>query len=124
MPGVVIDQQPPPAPRVIGPKTKSITRPSKPLPQYLLDESKLTPKEDFDPKKHLDIQAPEKMLMMKDIGLEGHGISTHAVAGPFKLFSDDAIRQFRREIFSEEVLRDCQFASTFNKHMIRAMGPV
>ena len=122
MPGVIVDQ-PPRAPRVIGPKTKTITRPATPLPQYLSDQAKLTPREGFDPKKHLNFQPPEKTLSMKDIGLEGHGISPTAVAGPFQLFSNAAIEQFRREIFSNEVLRDCQFSSTFNKHMIRGMGP-
>lgn len=119
----LITALPPPAPRVVGPKTKTITRPSEPLPQYLIDQAKLTPKEDFDPTRHLSSQSPMKTLSMKEIGLEGHGISPTACAGPFQLFSDSAIQQFRREIFSDEVLRDCQFSSTFNKHMIRGMGP-
>ena len=123
MPGVVVPQ-PPPAPRIIGPKTKSITRPAKPVPEYLTEEAKLTVKENFDPAKHLNIQPPEDIVMMKDIGLEGHGISLYAATEPFQLFTESAIRQFRREIFSEETLRDCHFASTFNKHMVRGMGPV
>lgn len=114
--------QPPPAPHVVGPKTKTVTRPTNILPQYLSDEAKLTPKEDFDSKKHLNFQPPEMILGMKDIGLEGHGISPNAVAGPFQLFSDSAIAQIRREVFSEEVMRNCQFSSTFNKNMIRGMG--
>lgn len=122
MPGALI-AQPPAAPHVIGPTTKTWTRPSNPLPQYLSDQAKATPKEDFDPKRHLNFEAPEKILKMKDIGLEGHGISPNAVAGPFQLFSDSAIQQIRAEVFSEEVLRDYQFCSTFNKNMVRGMGP-
>lgn len=122
MPGALI-AQPPLAPHVIGPTTKTVTRPSNDLPQYLSDQAKQTPKEIFDPKKHLSFEPPEKILKMKDIGLEGHGISPNAVAGPFKLFSDSAIQQIRAEVFSDPVLRDCQFCSTFNKNMIRGMGP-
>lgn len=122
MPGTLM-AQPPAAPHVIGPTTETWTRPSNPLPQHLSEQAKRTQKEDFDPKKHLSFEPPEKTLGMKDIGLEGHGISPVAVAGPFQLFSDSAIQQIRAEVFSEEVLRECQFSSTFNKNMIRGMGP-
>ena len=122
MPGALI-AQPPPAPHVVGPATKTVTRPSNPLPQYLSEQAKQTIKEEFDAKKHLNFEPPEKILKMKDIGLEGHGISPNAVAGPFQLFSNSAIQQIRAEVFSEDVLRDYQFCSTFNKNMVRGMGP-
>ena len=122
MPSTLI-AQPPTAPHVIGPTTKTVTRPSHPLPQYLSEQAKQTPKEEFNPKTHLSFEPPEKILKMKDIGLEGHGISPNAVAGPFQLFSDSAIQQIRAEVFSEDVLRDCQFSSTFNKNMVRGIGP-
>ena len=59
---------------------------------------------------------------MKEIGLEGHGISPVAVSEPFSLFTTEAVKQMRAEIFSEPVLRDCQYASTFAKNMVRGMG--
>jgi hypothetical protein len=59
---------------------------------------------------------------MKQLGLEGHGISPNAVSDPFPLFTSAAIQQIRREVFSKEVLRNCQYASTFNKNMVRGMG--
>ena len=59
---------------------------------------------------------------MKDIGLEGYGISPVAASEPFPLFSEEAIGQIRAEIFSEPVMRDCQYASSFAKNMVRGMG--
>lgn len=122
MPGTIIEQ-PPLAPLVVGPATKSATRPTNSLPQYLIDDAKLTKREEFNPSKHLSYQPPGKVITMKDIGLDGHGISPIAVSEPFSLFTKEAIQQMRAEIFSDEVLRDCQFSSTFNKNMVRGMGP-
>ncbi|KAI9654193.1 MAG: hypothetical protein M1821_006721 [Bathelium mastoideum] len=122
MPGVVVNK-PPPAPLVVGPAIKSVTRPANPLPQYLIDEARLTVPEAFEPGRHLSFQPPKRIITMKEIGLEHHGISPNAVSEPFQLFTKDAIEQMRAEIFQEEVLRDCQFASTFNKNMVRGMGP-
>ncbi|KAL4747476.1 hypothetical protein BDW72DRAFT_206431 [Aspergillus terricola var. indicus] len=89
-----IDVEPP---TVIGPATKKATRPSSELPQSLIQGAK--------------------------IGLKGHGISPHAASEPFSLFTQEAIAQMREEIFDEKVLADCQYSSTFNKHMVRGMGP-
>ncbi|KAL3952160.1 hypothetical protein VFPFJ_02144 [Purpureocillium lilacinum] len=111
------------APHVVGPTTKTATRPTNPLPQYLNDEAKQTQREPFDPQRHLNFQPPARVITMREIGLEGHGISPNAVSEPFPLFTQEAVQQMRAEIFSDEVLRDCQFASTFNKNMIRGMGP-
>ncbi|KAI9712007.1 MAG: hypothetical protein M1820_001715 [Bogoriella megaspora] len=122
MPGL-LNTQPPPAPLVVGPATKSATRPTNPLPQYLIDEARLIIPEAFDPTKHLSFQPPERIITMGEIGLENHGISPNAVSEPFQIFTKEAIEQIRAEVFSEEVLRDCQFASTFNRNMIRGMGP-
>lgn len=109
-------------PKVIGPTTKRATRPSSKLPQYLIDEATSVKPVPFDPKKHLKFKPPAKILTMKEIGLEGHGISPNAVAEPFSLFNEEAIRQIRAEVFSAPVLKDCQYASTFNRHMVRGAG--
>ncbi|KAJ6157259.1 hypothetical protein N7497_006144 [Penicillium chrysogenum] len=45
-----------------------------------------------------------------------------AASDPFPLFTPEAIRQMRAEIFSDPVLTNCQYASTFAKNMIRGMG--
>lgn len=115
-----IDVEPP---VVIGPATKKATRPSNELPQSLIQGAKLEKRESFDPSKHLNFEPPQSIYTMKQIGLEGHGISPHAAAGPFPLFTQEAIAQIRAEIFDETVLAECQYSSTFNKNMVRGMGP-
>ncbi|KAL1874096.1 hypothetical protein Plec18167_006030 [Paecilomyces lecythidis] len=111
-------------PKVVGPATKSITRPTNPLPQWLIDEAKVDKKESFDASKHLCFQPPQKIYTMAEIGLKGQGISPHAASEPFPLFTQEAIKQMRSEIFSKDTVDNCQYASTFNKNMIRGMGPV
>lgn len=110
------------APRPVGPATKSITRPPTAIPQYLIDEARAVPPESFNAEKHLNYQKPVNIVTMKEIGLEGQGVSPHAVSDPFPLFSHDAILQMRREIFSQKVLDECQYSSTFIKHMVRGMN--
>lgn len=117
----IADSRPAP-PTVIGPTTKRATRPSHALPQFLIDNAKAAEKEVFDAEKHLNFQPPKSVTTMKEIGLSGHGISPVAVSEPFPLFSPEAISQIRAEIFSEPVLRDCQYSSSFAKNMIRGMG--
>ncbi|KAF4120100.1 hypothetical protein GMORB2_3511 [Geosmithia morbida] len=128
MPGAITSKnafipQWPPAPKVVGPTTKSATRPTNQLPKYLSEESKKTARVNFDKAKHIAFEPPKNIVKMKDIGLEGHGISPNAVSDPFPLFSKEAVEQIRAEVFSEEVLKDRQFCSTFNKNMIRGIGP-
>jgi hypothetical protein len=110
-------------PKVVGPATKRATRPTKKLPQSLIDNARETERHPFDPEKHLVFQPPKKILTMKEIGLEGHGISQNAVSEPFPLFNKEAIAQMRAEIFSDDAVANCQYASTFNSNMIRGMGP-
>lgn len=115
-----IDVEPP---TVIGPATKKATRPSNELPQSLIQGAKIAKKDAFDPEKHLNFQAPASIYTMEQIGLKGHGISPHAATEPFPLFTEEAIAQMRAEIFDEKVLAECQYSSTFNKNMVRGMGP-
>ncbi|KAI3008005.1 hypothetical protein CBS147346_2946 [Aspergillus niger] len=115
-----IDVEPP---TVIGPATKKATRPSSDLPQSLIQGAKIAKRESFDPAKHLNYQPPRSIYTMEQIGLKGHGISPHAATEPFPLFTEEAIAQMRAEIFDEKVLAECQYSSTFNKHMVRGMGP-
>lgn len=76
----------------------------------------------FDPETHVPFQPPSKIHLMSELGLEGAGLSPVAISEPFPLFSEEAIKQMRAEIFSEPVLADCQYASTFCTNMIRGMG--
>ncbi|KAL6238581.1 hypothetical protein BDW75DRAFT_201037 [Aspergillus navahoensis] len=115
-----IDVEPP---TVIGPATKKAMRPSSELPQSLIQGAKVAKREAFNPPKHLNFHPPKTIYTMEQIGLNGHGISPHAATEPFPLFTQEAIAQMRAEISDEKVLAECQYSSTFNRHMIRGMGP-
>lgn len=104
--------------------TLQTARPKGQLPQSLIDEARAVLKESFDPKKHIFYQPPKRIFSMKDIGLEGQGISPNAVTEPFPLFTQDAIRQMRSEIFSQDVLDNCQYSSPFVSRTVRGMGAV
>ncbi|RJE22070.1 hypothetical protein PHISCL_05576 [Aspergillus sclerotialis] len=111
-----------PPPKVIGPTTTKATRPTNKIPQDIIDGAKVVKKEEFDPERHLQFQPPTYIYTMKEFGFEGQGISPVAASEPFPLFTPEAIKQIRAEIFSEPVLRDCQYSSSFAKNMIRGMG--
>lgn len=114
--------KPPAPPKVVGPTNTKATRPTSKIPQDIIDGARVLKKETFDPQRHLQFQPPTRIYTMEEIGLEGHGISPVAASEPFPLFTPEAIKQMRAEIFSEPVLRDCQYASSFAKNMIRGMG--
>ncbi|CAG9945789.1 unnamed protein product [Clonostachys rosea f. rosea IK726] len=103
--------------------TLQTTGPEGSLPHDFLEEARSVKKEPFDAQKHVAYQPPKHIFSMKDIGLEGQGVSPNAVTEPFKLFSQDAIKQMRAEIFSEDVLDNCQYSSPFVKRTVRGMGP-
>ena len=108
MPGLTVRTPPPKAPHVVGPKNQKIRKPTVGIPQVLIDEARQT--------------EPANIVSMKDIGLEGHGISTTAVSDPFPLFTKEAIMQARREIFSDEVMKNCRVGSDFTANMVKGMG--
>jgi hypothetical protein len=60
---------------------------------------------------------------MADLRLGEQGISPVAISEPFPLFTEEAIRQMRREVFSETVLARHQYASSFCENMVRGMCP-
>lgn len=118
----VIDVLPAGPPKPVGPTTKKATRPTNKLPRSLIEEAQSTRRETFNPEKHLNFQKPARIYTMEEIGLKGQGISPVAASEPFSLFTPEAIRQMRAEIFSDPCLAKCQYASTFAKNMIRGMG--
>lgn len=107
------------APFVVGPTNKTPLQPANQLPRGLIETARATPKTEFDPKKHVCFQPPQRTYSMKEWGYEGQGVSPIAASDPFPLFTPDAVQQCRREIFSEAVMENCQFASTFTKNMVR-----
>lgn len=94
------------------------------LPERLFQMAVLNPpKLGFDPAKHLKYRAPEKIWSMEEIGLAMTGISPNAVSEPFELFTEDAIKQMRAEILSEDVLLNCQYKSNLAHCQLRGMAP-
>lgn len=122
MPGLTVRTPPPKAPHVVGPKNQKIRKPTVGIPQVLIDEARQTEPATWNPDEHLVYQPPANIVSMKDIGLEGHGISTTAVSDPFPLFTKEAIMQARREIFSDEVMKNCRVGSDFTANMVKGMG--
>ncbi|GAB1196204.1 hypothetical protein APSETT444_005471 [Aspergillus pseudonomiae] len=104
---------------VVGPTNKKYTPATKKLPESLVLSARNVEKQEFDPARHLNIIPPKKILRMADIGLEGVGISDTAVSEPFSLWTEDAVKQMRAEIFSEAMLENCQVSSSFASNMVR-----
>ncbi|KAE8375562.1 hypothetical protein BDV26DRAFT_283383 [Aspergillus bertholletiae] len=106
-------------PVVVGPTNKKYTPATKKLPESLVLSARNVEKQEFDPARHLNIIPPKKILRMADIGLEGVGISDTAVSEPFSLWTEEAVKQMRAEIFSEAMLENCQVSSSFASNMVR-----
>lgn len=102
--------------------TKAI-RSTADLPLSLLKEARSTQSQAFNYDKHVCFQFPERIYTMEEIGFPGKGISSTAVSAPFQLFTQDAIAQMRKEIFSQRVLDECRFSSPFVKDTVRGMMP-
>ncbi|KAI3586060.1 hypothetical protein IWW34DRAFT_799215 [Fusarium oxysporum f. sp. albedinis] len=108
-----------PAPFVIGPTNKAPFRPTNKIPPDVIETAQATPIEEFDAKKHVNFEFPKRTYTMKEWGYENQGVSPIAASDPFSLFTEAAVKQVRRELLSEDVLRTCQYASTFTKNQIR-----
>ena len=93
------------------------------LPQDLLDTARAVPPEAFDPKKHLAFQEPKKLYTFEDLNLPPAGISNCAVSEPFPLFSEDAVKQLRAEVFSERVVNSYHCQTSPTSGIIRGYCP-
>lgn len=102
---------------------KKALRSTTELPKSLIDEARAIKPEAFDATKHVCFQQPEKIYTMEEVGFQGKGISSTAVSAPFPLFTQDAVKQMRAEVFSERVLNECRFKSSFVKDTVRGMMP-
>ena len=79
--------------------------------------------DDFDPKKHIDFTPPANTLTMSDLKLpEGTGVSSFAVSDPFKLFTQEAVQRMRAEVFSKEVMENCQYSSNLAQCQLRGFA--
>lgn len=74
----------------------------------------------FDPKAHLAFEAPEQIIMMKDIGYgENVGVSPVAASQPFPLFTPSAVATFRKQILRPEVMEQCRYSGTLGACYLR-----
>lgn len=79
---------------------------------------------DFEPQKHIAFEEPEQIVSMRDIGHpETRGISPIAVSQPFRLFSKEAVRKMRSEIFKADVMDNCKFTSDIAACQLRGYSP-
>jgi hypothetical protein len=59
----------------------------------------------FDPKKHLCFQPPDSLLTLEELGLSGEkSISPVAITQPFPLFTIEAVKEMRADLFRKEVV--------------------
>lgn len=56
---------------------------------------------------------------MEEIGRANEGVSPNAVSEPFALFTQEAVKQMRTEIFSKEVMENCQYSSNLSACQLR-----
>lgn len=74
----------------------------------------------FDPEQHLVFKQTPDILTMQDIGIAPDvGVSPVAVTQPFPLFSQEAIRIMRSEIFKPEVTQNYSFSSNLAAAQLR-----
>lgn len=74
---------------------------------------------EFDPKKHIDFEGFPKTYKMSDIKLKDSPLSSFAVSEPFKLFTPEAVRLMRAEIFKPEVMENFQYSSNLASCQLR-----
>lgn len=77
----------------------------------------------FDPKKHLNFEFPDRVWTMKEIGHDSVGVSPIAVSNPFPLFSEEAVKQMREEVLSDEVQKNCKYQSNLAASQLRGFAP-
>ncbi|KAL3461794.1 hypothetical protein BJX64DRAFT_299976 [Aspergillus heterothallicus] len=77
----------------------------------------------FDPAKHLSFEPPSTILRMEELGLEPTALSSVATTEPFTLLSKRAVLEHRRELFSDNVLKNCLHHTRPGSVQLRGMAP-
>jgi hypothetical protein len=78
----------------------------------------------FEPSKHLSYVEAPKTLSLDDLELSPpNAISPVAVSEPFPLFSEEAMRIMRSEIFTNEVWENCMWSTEFAGCQLRQHAP-
>ncbi|KAI0515279.1 hypothetical protein F5B22DRAFT_195564 [Xylaria bambusicola] len=77
----------------------------------------------FTPARHLAFKEMPKVHTMKELGFsETTGVSPIAVSEPFRLFTEEAVMQMRREVLSPEVFENCQYSSNLAHCYLRGFA--
>ena len=77
------------------------------------------PTDAFNPEQHITYKPPAKIYSMHDIKLQDSPISSFAVSEPFQLFTPEAVRRMRAEIFKPEVTKNFQYSSNLAQCQLR-----
>jgi len=96
----------------------------KPIIADTLVQSRARTSAGFDAAKHLAYTERPKVISMKELGLsEDMAISPVAVSEPFPLFTEEAVRIMREEVFTKEVWDNCMQSTAFANCQIRGHCP-
>ena len=95
-----------------------------PVPDTVVfEEQSIVANDAFDPNIHLDFKLPSRVYTMRDLNLpEDVGVSPIAVSEPFPLFTKEAIRRMRDEIFNPEVMDNYQVSSNLAHCQLRGFA--
>jgi hypothetical protein len=78
----------------------------------------------FDPEKHLAYREAPKVHTMKELGYRDDlGVSPVGVSELFPLFTEEAVRQMRAEVLSEDVWSRYKFSSNLAQCQLRGFAP-
>ncbi|KAF2653431.1 hypothetical protein K491DRAFT_633813 [Lophiostoma macrostomum CBS 122681] len=96
----------------------------RPIIRDQLKPASRAPRAIFDEATHLNYVSAPKTLSLDDIGLSPpNAISSVAVSEPFSLFSEEAMRIMRSEIFTDEVWENCMHSTEFAGCQLREHAP-
>jgi hypothetical protein len=96
----------------------------KPIIREKLQYSSATTRTKFCPEKHLSYAEAPKTISLSALGLpDDVGISPVGVSDPFPLFTEEAIRIMRSELFTIEVWENCMHSTEFAGCQIRGHCP-
>jgi hypothetical protein len=97
---------------------------AKPIIREILQRSNSIQPTKFCPETHLSFAQSPKTLTLSDLGLpDDVGISPVGVSDPFPLFTEEAIRIMRSELFTTEVWENCMHSTEFASCQIRGHSP-
>lgn len=108
-------------PIITRPAIKKVSRAFSELPQSI-HSANVAQRVTFNPCMHLNFHSRNNLYNGPNRAKRAWR-SPHAATEPFPLFTQKAIAQSSAEIFDEEVIAEYQYSSTFDKHMVRGVGP-